>query len=81
MRTTTIHIDNIPDVNRLEFFKALGYLSTWCLGSYPYLDIYEDRTCGENSFVGCYRNEPHGESLYCMGMVWNKDSETYSFHS
>lgn len=81
MRTITNHIEQELTSNRLEYSKALGYMSTWCNNSYPFVDIYPDKSCGENSFVACYRNEPHGDCLYCMGAVWDKDTDTYSFHS
>ena len=80
IRNTTIYIDatkrtqmrNATDHN--EWFRAIGYLSTWNM-TFPTVEIHAD---GETDMVAVYRDE-NGKMGYSIGAVWHDDH--YGFHS
>lgn len=79
-RNAIIHIDMTErtqmqaatDSN--EWFRAIGYLSTWNM-SFPTVVIRAD---GETDMVAVYKDED-GNIRYVIGAVWHDDH--YGFHS
>lgn len=80
-RSVTIHLDADQQTTAKEttggpeFYKALGYLSTWN-HSIAHVDIYPD---GATDMLAVYRHEPDGLAAYVIGAVWHGDH--YGFHS
>jgi len=60
----------------LEWYEALGYLSTWNM-TFPICNIYLD---GKTDMIAVYRNadNTHG---YTIGAIWHTDDNKYTFHS
>lgn len=57
-----------------EWFRAIGYLSTWNM-TFPTVEISPD---GETDLVAVYRDED-SNVRYVIGAVWHDDH--YGFHS
>jgi len=57
-------------------YYAIGYLSTWSIGSYPYVNIW--RESNSTDLVATYRDTERDKS-YTIGAVWHDDH--YGFHS
>lgn len=74
MRTITIH-DGMPDTLSL----AMPRFSTWGMPDYTTVDIFVDRSVGENGLVAIFKTE--NGHRFEMGAVWNKDKQEYSYHS
>lgn len=64
-------------VTPLEFYRAVGYLSTWNM-SYPHVKLYYN--VRELEITASYYDEV-GELRYCIGAVFNSDSKAFGFHS
>ena len=60
------------DVN--EWFRAIGYLSTWNM-TFSKVEIHVD---GETDMVAVYKDENNNVG-YVIGAVWHGDH--YGFHS
>jgi hypothetical protein len=83
-RTVTIHLNEIIPAHG-EQCKAIGYLSTWALPTYPTVDIYPDgpaKEGREQDMVAVYSVEQtEGKHRqFVMGAICGADSK-YSFHS
>ena len=61
----------------LEFYRAVGYLSTWNM-TYPHVKLYYNPK--EMEITASYYNEA-GELGYCIGAVFNDTSKQFGFHS
>lgn len=63
-----------------EVDKAIAYLSTWAMTSYPFVTI---SIHGDSELVGVYRrdNTILGRPDYVIGAVFNEDSAKFGFHS
>ncbi len=70
--TERIQMQNATDHN--EWFRAIGYLSTWNM-TFPTVVIHAD---GETDMVALYRDEDD-RIRYVIGAVWHDDR--YGFHS
>ena len=57
-----------------EWFKALGYLSTWNM-TFPTVTIYSG---GSTDMIAVY-SDADGNRGYTIGAVWN--GERFGFHS
>ena len=64
-------------VGPVEFYRAVGYLSTWNM-AYPHVKLYYNPK--EMEITASYYNEA-GELGYCIGAVFNDDSKQFGFHS
>lgn len=64
----------INRTDRQEYYKAIGYLSSWNL-SFPKVVIWAD---SEGDLVANYLNED-GTIGYVIGAVWHEDH--FGFHS
>ena len=64
-------------VGRSEFYRAVGYLSTWNM-TYPHVKLYYNAR--ELEITASYYNEA-GELGYCVGAVFNDTSKQFGFHS
>lgn len=79
-RQVTIYINAeerssmLEEVSSIEFFNAIGYLSTWNM-TYPSCGISRD---GETDMVAVYTTEDNVVG-YVIGAVWHGDH--YGFHS
>lgn len=60
----------------VEFTQAIGYLSTWCLKSYPRVKIWADPK--QMEMTATYWKED-GSVGYVIGAVWH--GEKFGFHS
>lgn len=59
-----------------KIHAAIGYLTCYAaVGQYETVTIATDR---DNDFVACYRN---GDRRFVMGAIWDRASQSYSFHS
>jgi hypothetical protein len=67
----------MEQVTPLEFYKAVGYLSTWNM-SFPEVRLYYNARDLEitASYYGVT-----GELGYCIGAVFNDTTNQFSFHS
>lgn len=64
------------EVGYAEFTQAIGYLSTWCLATYPKVLIYaSDR---DLEMTATYF-KPDDKVGYQIGAVWN--GTAFGFHS
>lgn len=61
----------------IEFWKAIGYLSTWAPTLYTRVSI---RTSGGDGDLEAYYTEPGGRR-YVIGAMWSKEERKYHFHS
>lgn len=59
-----------------KLWHAIGYLSTWSIGSYPYVNIWREPNSPD--LVATYRDTERDKS-YTIGAVWHEDH--YGFHS
>lgn len=79
-RNAIIHIDTTERTqmqhatNHDEWFRAIGYLSTWNM-SFPTVEI---RAEGGTDMVAVYKDE-EDNVRYVIGAVWHNDH--YGFHS
>lgn len=79
-RNAIIHIDATERTqmqhatNHDEWFRAIGYLSTWNM-SFPTVEI---RAEGGTDMVAVYKDE-EDNVRYVIGAVWHDDH--YGFHS
>ena len=64
-------------VTPLEFYRAVGYLSTWNM-TYPHVKLYYNAR--ELEITASYYDEA-GELGYCVGAVFNGTSKQFGFHS
>ena len=64
-------------VGPAEFYRAVGYLSTWNM-SFPEASLYFNAR--EMEITASYYDEV-GELRYCIGAVFNRDSKAFGFHS
>lgn len=64
----------IASTDRQEYYKAIGYLSSWNL-SFPKVVIWAD---SDGNLVANYLNED-GTVGYVIGAVWHEDH--FGFHS
>jgi hypothetical protein len=84
-RKVTQYIDadtyqNVVEQTGYEaYYKAIGYLSSWSLGSdnYPEVALY---ACGDGELYAHYIR-PDNTVGYVLGAVWHPDERRYSFHS
>lgn len=80
IRNAIIHIDATERTqmqaatNHDEWFRAIGYLSTWNM-TFPTVEIHID---GETDMVAVYKDENDNVG-YVIGAVWHDDH--YGFHS
>jgi hypothetical protein len=67
----------MEQVTPLEFYRAVGYLSTWNM-SFPGVSLYFNARDLEitASYYGVT-----GELGYCIGAVFNDTTNQFSFHS
>ena len=59
-----------------EFFKAVGYLSTWGASGYDNVVISITRDC---EITAIYSHSAHPDKRYVIGGIWH--GEHYGFHS
>jgi len=64
-------------VGAAEFYRAVGYLSTWNM-TFPQVVLYYNAR--DLEITASYYNEA-GELGYCIGAVFNDDSKQFGFHS
>lgn len=64
-------------VGQLEFYRAVGYLSTWNM-TFPEVKLYYDAKQCE--ITASYYTAT-GELGYCIGAVWNETTKQFGFHS
>lgn len=79
-RQVTLRMDSVTQMkmqhatNAEEWFRAIGYLSTWNM-SFPTVVIRAD---GETDMTAVYKDENDNVG-YVIGAVWHQDH--YGFHS
>lgn len=67
-----------PDtVHGLEYYRAIGYLSTWGETA-KHVSIFND---GKEGLIAYYRYTPDDKFHFVIGAVWNGQECKYSFHS
>lgn len=74
-------VNVMPPEQTVEFWKAIGYLSTFAPTLYTRLTI---RTYGKNGDLEAYYVKPDLKGpgrRYVIGAIWNKEEGKYSFHS
>lgn len=84
-RKVTHYIDadtyqNVVEQTGYEaYYKAIGYLSSWSLGSdnYPEVALY---ACSDGELYAHYI-KPDNTVGYVLGAVFHPDERRYSFHS
>ena len=64
-------------VTAAEFYRAVGYLSTWNM-SFPEVKLFYN--VRELEITASYYT-PSGVLGYCIGAVFNTDSRKFGFHS
>ena len=64
-------------VGRSEFYRAVGYLSTWNM-TYPHVKLYYNAR--ELEITASYY-DAFGTLGYCIGAVFNDTSKQFGFHS
>ena len=64
-------------VGQLEFYRAVGYLSTWNM-TFPEVKLYYNAKDVE--ITASYYTAT-GELGYCIGAVFNDDTKQFGFHS
>lgn len=69
----------IEQTGYAPYYKAIGYLSSWSLGSdlYPEVNIY---ACGDGELYAHYI-KPDNTVGYTIGAVFHPEERRYSFHS
>lgn len=60
-----------------EFYRAVGYLSTWNM-TFPEVRLYYNAR--EREITASYYTEA-GDLGYCIGAVFNSDTQKFGFHS
>lgn len=64
-------------VGPVEFYRAVGYLSTWNL-TFPEVKLYYN--VREMEITASYYT-PDGALGYCIGAVFNDTTKQFGFHS
>ena len=64
-------------VGPVEFYRAVGYLSTWNM-SYPHVKLYYN--VRELEITARYYDVT-GALRYCIGAVFNDTTKQFGFHS
>lgn len=64
-------------VGPVEFYRAVGYLSTWNL-TYPHVRLYYNAR--ELEITASYY-DAFGGLCYCIGAVFNTTTNQFGFHS
>ncbi len=67
----------MEQVTPLEFYKAVGYLSTWNM-SFPEVKLFYN--VRDMEITASYYTAA-GELGYCIGAVFNTDTKQFGFHS
>lgn len=67
----------MKQVTPLEFYRAVGYLSTWNM-SFPEVRLYYNAR--DLEITASYYTTT-GELGYCIGAVFNTDTKRFGFHS
>jgi hypothetical protein len=82
MRTVEICLDGdamescIEGSDALEFYNAIGFLSTWGREGVARVEIGLDREAPD---LIAYYYDPGGKCVFVLGAVWHDDH--YGFHS
>lgn len=64
-------------VGQQEFYRAVGYLSTWNL-TFPEVKLYY--SVRDMEITASYYDAT-GALGYCIGAVWNESTKQFGFHS
>jgi len=67
----------MEQVTPLEFYKAVGYLSTWNM-TFPEVKLFYN--VRDMEITASYYTAA-GELGYCIGAVFNTDTKQFGFHS